>query len=72
MKEINCTTHHNACDCRELKFKTIIAELEGALADWMKFEEKSIAKDGPYVGKEINALIKNAQEALQKLKDFRG
>lgn len=58
-------------DAASAEYEKIIAELEGALTNWMKFEEKSIAEDGHYVGKEFNALIKNAQDALQKLKDFK-
>jgi len=76
------TSRGEMCDLFEDLYKTgwekssaeyekIIAELEGALTNWMKFEEKSIAEDGHYVGKEFNALIKNAQDALQKLKDFK-
>lgn len=31
MNELNCITHHHACDCRELKFKILISNLEKAL-----------------------------------------
>ena len=26
--EVSCTTHHNACDCREAKFRELEAEVE--------------------------------------------
>lgn len=36
MTEINCTTHHFACDCREAMFK----ELDKAQQEWYQFNDK--------------------------------
>lgn len=40
--------------------------LKKSLVDWLKFEDKEIEENGPYVGKKINELINQAREALKK------
>ncbi|MNJ94844.1 hypothetical protein D3C87_125470 [compost metagenome] len=52
-----------------LKYNAALKELKEArevIKAWMEFEESSIKLDGPYVGKEINTLIKRAREFQEK------
>ena len=38
-----------------------------ALKEWHKFEKEQIQKEGPYVGKRINDLIKLTENTLKEL-----
>lgn len=38
-----------------------------ALQNWIEFERRCVAKDGPYVGDEITGLIQAGEKALQKI-----
>ena len=40
----------------------------GVIVSWIDFEDRSIAKEGPYVGMEINSLISNAKKWLEENK----
>jgi hypothetical protein len=42
-----------------------IKQLRGALEAWIEWEDEQIKKEGPYVGKAINALIIRGRLALK-------
>ena len=45
-----------------------LEEARGVIVSWIEFEDRSIAKEGPYVGMEINSLISNAKKWLKENK----
>lgn len=58
---------HKKMKSRESELLARVRELEGVLTDWIAFEDRSIAKDGPYVGKEITELIAQGRKALKQI-----
>ena len=70
MNELNCITHHHACDCRELKFKTLISNLEKALI-FVKAELIAINNYDETRYKHMTAW-QEIDKSQKKLKEFRG
>lgn len=59
--------HTCHADCQR-PFCVLHRQLEsarGVIVSWIDFEDRSIAKEGPYVGMEINSLISNAKKWLE-------
>lgn len=44
-----------------------ITKLREALESWLAWEDRQIAKDGPYSGEEINKLINEARTTLREV-----
>lgn len=59
-REIQCTTHHNACDCREAKFK----RMEEFIADLK--DEVSETEDLAYQLNENSKAVEKEVERLRK------
>ena len=58
-------------DCANLLLPEI-EKMHTALKEWIAFEHSQMDKEGPYVGMEINRLIKQGDKALQSLREFLG
>lgn len=53
-------------------YHLMLADLESiakALENWHSWEQEQIKKEGPYIGKAINELIKNASEAIKNYRE---
>ena len=55
----------DALECEEVK------AMRDALANWVKYEEEQMAKDGPYVSLNIPRYINKAKQALASLEKLK-
>lgn len=59
---------HNECRSSWNEVQAKLESARGVIVPWIDFEDRSIAKEGPYVGMEINSLISKAKKWLEENK----